>query len=230
MSERDFLTPDNIGIVCGLIGAIASIVALVQATRALFKSERRKAFIDIAIFIVLSTVSVGGFYYYWSARPVAEDLRLKGRMTGLLKAAHSELISSMLNLQISLPMEEADFASPAPPGLPRTLDKLISDGEVFALLSPGLQSELPRFTGSLEALTEGYKQGYGIDKHGQPGTLLLMWLNCYIQNVFINLELLFQTNQLLATELSWRQDAARSYEAMLLILRTKGPQASEVDG
>jgi hypothetical protein len=225
MSVQGFLTVDNVVIIFGLIGTIASVLALVQATRALYKSEKRKALIDSALFLLFCAASVGAFYYWSMDRPAVQDTRLQARSTGLLKAANSELLTAMRSLQISLPTEEAGVTSPVSPSLPHSFNTLIADGEVFSSLSTGLQEELPRFVRSIETFTEAYKQGYAATKKAQPGTLLLMWLSCYIQDVFVNLELLFQGNQLSKEQVAARQTATLSYEAMLMMLRTKGDWA-----
>jgi hypothetical protein len=228
----DFITGDNVIILLGIIGTFATIVALIQSTRAIFASEKRRAVIDISLFVVLCAFSVGIFYYWTTHRVPIEDTRLKSRVIGLLKAAHSEQQSLLMTLGVAIPIESDNFTSPVSPRMPQVFSRLLDDGEVFQSLSKRLQGELPAFIKGNDSLTQGYKLAYDLTKKGQRGTLRLMFYNNFTQEILITIELLLQTNKISESEALRRQDAWQRFQTALF-LSLKGPsswvQPFEVD-
>jgi hypothetical protein len=219
---QDFLTVENIVLVLGVVGSLASIIALVQATRSVFKHNRWLAAFEMILFIVLSAGSAAAIYYWNNSRVAAEEARARSRITGLLHAAQTEIAGITRSLELGLETGKSGLASPIVPQPPEVYKTLLSSGDIYSALSPELQERLAQFIKTNNTYAEGFRIAAQQTNEPQLGTYHVMLHSYLIQDIFIGLELLFQSNKLSAEELSARQKAASEYEVQLLMLMPKG--------
>ncbi len=203
----------------GLLGSLASIYALFQATRNLWKKNRRKALIDGVVFTVAAVIT-GTTFYFWQQSPEnGPTAQLKQRVEGLLESAHSELVDAVLGLRMRLSDADAGLSSPIAPKLPGVLGTFLTDGEAFLLLSDPMQQELPQFIKDLQTYTAGYEWVASQEDKDvpQPGTISMMLLECATQELCVRIEKMYQAGNLDSDDHKKRFSAALSYKALFFL-------------
>ena len=219
---QEFLTVDNIVMVLGVIGSLASVVALVQGTRSAYKNNRWLAALEFGLFIVLCVGSAAALYHWNTNRVAAEEARASSRVTGLLHAAQTEIAGITRSAEQGLEIGKSGLLSPIMPHPPEVYNTLLTGGETYSFLSPGLQENLAQFIRMNNTYYEGFRLSIDQTKKPPLGTYHLILNSYLIQDIFLGLELLYQSKELPAEELSERQNAATNYEARLVMLMPKG--------